>query len=300
MPVDRTHLGRVGIWVFQLDLIPSSQATEVVAEVEELGYGAVWIPEAVGREPFTSASLLLRGGERIVVATGIANIWSRDATAAKAAQLTLTEAYPDRFVLGLGVSHQPLVQGLRGHDYQRPYQAMQAYLDGMERAVVMAAGPPPGVEPVTVLGALGPRMLELAAARTAGAHPYNVTPEHTERARALMGPDALLAPEQTVVLETDPTEARRLGREHLRRYLGLPNYENEWRREGFDDADFTGGGSDRLVDAVVAWGDVETIRARVAAHHDAGADHVCVQVIPSNPLAVPMPEWRELAPALLT
>jgi probable F420-dependent oxidoreductase len=299
MPVDRTMLGRVGIWVFQLDLIPSSQGTDVVSEVEELGFGAVWIPEAVGREPFTSAALLLRGGSRIVVATGIANIWARDAMAAAGAQHTLTEAYPNRFVLGLGVSHQPLVAGLRGHDYKKPYDAMRTYLDAMGRAVVLASPLPPGVEKTTVVGALGPKMLALAAEKAAGAHPYNVTPEHTARAREVMGPDALLAPEQTVVLETDPTEARRLGREHLARYLGLPNYENEWRREGFKDADLAGGGSDRLVDAVVAWGDAEAIARRVAEHHAAGADHVCVQVIPPNPMDVPLPQWRELAPALL-
>lgn len=290
-------IGRVGIWTFQLDLQPAAAAQQAAAEIEALGYGAIWIPEALGREAFTNAAILLAGTRRIPVATGIANIWGRDALAMASAQKTLFEAYPDRFLLGIGVSHAPLVAGLRGHDYRNPYSFMQTYLDAMDRAPFMAAGP--ATEPPRVIGALHPKMLRLAAERARGAHPYFVPPEHTAFARGILGPGVLLAPEQAVVLETDPSTARQIARVHMATYLGLPNYTRNLRRLGFGDADLADGGSDRLVDAIVAWGDVDAIVARVRAHHDAGADHVCVQVLDADVRALPMPQWRTLAPALL-
>ena len=200
-------IGPYGIWTFNLDLVPSSQAIEHVAELEELGFGAVWIPEAVGREPFASAAILLRGGEHIVVATGIAGIYSRDAMTAAAGQKTLAEAYPDRFLLGLGVSHQVMVEGIRGHSYDKPYTAMKDYLARMDNALFMAA--PPTVPPKRVLAALRPRMLRLAAEHADGALPYFVPPEHTAFARETLGEGPLLAVEQAVVFETDPGQGPR-------------------------------------------------------------------------------------------
>lgn len=289
-------IGRVGIWTFALDLQPAMRAQEAAAEIEKLGYGAIWIPEAMGREAFTSAGILLAGTTRIPIATGIASIWARDPMAMAAAQKTLSEAYPDRFLLGIGVSHAPMV-GLRGHAYDKPLSAMRAYLDAMDSAPYMSV--PPSVSPTRVLAALAPKMLKLAAERTAGSHPYFVPPEHTAVARQAMGKGPLLAPEQAVVLETDATTARAVGRAHMSIYLGLPNYVNNLKRLGYTDDDIANGGSDRLVDAIVVWGDVDAVVKRVRAHHDAGADHVCIQVLPQNPLTLPMEEWRRLAPALL-
>lgn len=288
-------IGRYGIWTFTLDLVPSGQAAEHVSELDELGFGAVWVPEAVGREAFTSASLLLRGGDDIVVATGIASIYGRDAMTAGAAHRTLTEAYPDRFLLGLGVSHQPMVEGVRGHDYSKPYSAMRAYLDGMDSTMFFAAAPT--TEPERVLAALGPKMLELARDRATGAHPYFVPPDHTAFARQILGPQARLAVEQAVVLDTDPTSARDKARSHTRIYTGLPNYANNLRRFGMEDDDFLHAGSDRLVDAIVAWGSMDTVLARIQAHLDAGADHVCIQVIDGT-TDVNLDAWRDLSSAL--
>jgi probable F420-dependent oxidoreductase len=290
-------IGRVGIWTFSLELQPAPRAQEAAAELETLGYRALWIPEAMGREAFTHAGLLLAGTTRLVVATGIANVWARDAMAMAAAEKTLDEAYPGRFLLGLGVSHAPLVEGMRGHRYEKPLSFMRRYLDAMDAAPFMAS--PPATPPQRVIGALAPKMLALSAQRTLGAHPYFVPPEHTARARGIMGAGPLLAPEQAVVLETDPTAARAVARGHMAMYLGLPNYANNLRSLGFGDDDLANGGSDRLVDAIVAWGDVDAIRARIRAHHDAGADHVCIQVLAPDPRALPMAAWRELAPALL-
>ena len=289
-------LGPYGIWTFQLDLVPSSQSQDYAAEIESLGFGAVWVPEAVGREAFTSAGLLLAGTSTLTVATGIASIWARDAMAASAAHQTLSEAYPGRFLLGLGVSHQPMVDHVRGHHYDKPYTAMSNYLDAMDAAVFMAATPTE--PPRRVLAALGPRMLRLAAERAAGAHPYFVPPEHTAFARGELGEGPLLAVEQAVVFETDPTRAREIARTHTAIYTGLPNYANNLRRFGFDDDDFPDAGSDRLVDAIVAWGTMDDVLARIAAHRDAGADHVCIQVIGADGREVPLAAWRELAAAL--
>ena len=290
-------LGRVGIWTFVLDLQPIARAREVAAELEELGYGAIWVPDAVGRDPLVHAALLLGGTNRIAVGTGIAQIYGRDPMTMTGGWKTISEAFPGRFVLGLGVSHQPMVEGLRGQTYGPPLTAMREYLDRMDTAMYVAAEPTE--PPRRVLAALGPKMLALAAERADGAHPYNVPPEHTARAREILGPEKLLAPEQAVLLETDPVEARRIARGHMAIYLDLPNYMNNLRRFGITDDDIADGGSDRLVDTVVAWGDVDAVRARVQAHLDAGADHVAVQVLTPERGTLPLDDWRKLAPALL-
>ena len=290
-------LGPVGIWTFALDLQPVARAREVAAELEDLGYGAVWVPDAVGRDPLVHAALLLGGTDRIAIGTGIAQIYGRDPMTMTGGWKTISEAFPGRFVLGLGVSHQPMVEGLRGQTYGPPLTAMREYLDRMDTAMYVAAEPTE--PPRRVLAALGPKMLALAAERADGAHPYNVPPEHTARARDILGPAKLLAPEQAVLLETDPVEARRIARGHMAIYLDLPNYMNNLRRFGITDDDIADGGSDRLVDTVVAWGDVDAVRARVQAHLDAGADHVAVQVLTPERGTLPLDEWRKLAPALL-
>lgn len=292
------ELGRVGVWTFQLDLQPATVAREAAAELEELGYPALWLPEAVGREPFVNSALLLSSTQRMVVATGIASIWARDAMTMTAGQVALSEAFPGRFLLGLGVSHQAMVDFVRGQHYDKPLTKMREYLDAMDGAIYMA--PRPSEEPRRVLGALGPKMLELAAAKALGAHPYFVPVEHTAFAREVLGDGPMLCPELAVVLASDPDSARAAARQHMATYLGLPNYTNNLRRLGWTDADLDGGGSDALVDAIVAWGDEEAIVRRVREHLDAGADHVCVQVLDSDAGALPMPQWRALAPALLS
>ena len=291
------ELGAIGIWTAQFDYQPAAKAREAAAELEQLGFGAIWFPESVGRESLTNAALLLGATSRIVIATGIANIYARDPVTMAAGQKTLAEAYPGRFLLGLGVSHIPLVEQVRGHRYGKPVASMRAYLDGMDRAPYRAV--PPSVSPIRVLAALGPKMLRLAAERAGGAHPYFVPPEHTARAREILGSDRLLAVEQAVVLETDSTKAREIARAHASRYLALPNYANNLRRLGFGDEDLVGGGSKRLVDAIVAWGDMTAVIERVRAHQSAGANHVCIQVLPPDPQALPIREWREVASALL-
>lgn len=290
-------LGRVGIWTAGFDLLPAAQLRETAAEVEELGYGTVWFGEAYGREAFTQAGLLLAATSRIVIATGIASMHGRDPVASRAAQATFASAYPGRFLLGLGVSHRPLVERLRRGAYEQPLSQMRAYLEHMDAVQPVAdAGDQPQPR---VLAALGPRMLELARDRAAGAHPYLVTPQHTAQAREVLGAGKVLAVEQAVVLTSDAEVARQRAHTHLEIYTGLPNYRASWRRQGFDpEQDFGRGGSQRLKDAMVAWGDVDACVARVREHLDAGADHVCVQVLGEYALAAPRDDWRELAPAL--
>jgi probable F420-dependent oxidoreductase len=292
-----TDIGRVGIWYGSIDALPTPEAQRAAQVVEELGFGALWVAEAVGRDPFVSSAVLLSATSKLCLATGIANIYARDPMTMVAGQKTLAEAFPGRFLLGLGVSHAHLVSHLRKHDYSKPYSYMVDYLDRMDTSLFMArAGADDGGR---LLAALGPKMLALSATKANGAHPYFTTPEHTAEARSVMGSDALLAPEQMVVLETDPGEARRIARVGMAVYLRAPNYLNNLRRLGFDDADFSDGGSDRLVDAIVAWGTEEQVAARVAEHHAAGADHVCVQVLQDG-MAMPEQQWRRLAPALLS
>jgi probable F420-dependent oxidoreductase len=289
-------LGRIGVWTTALDFQPSARAREAAGELEALGYGALWIGEAQRREPFAYAGILLSATERIVYATGIANIYARDAAAMAAGQKTLAEAFPDRFLLGLGVSHKPLVEP-RGHQYEKPVAAMRAYLDLMDAAPFSGVGP--SQPPPRVLAALGPRMLELARDRSWGAHPYFVPVEHTAEARRVLGQGPLLAPEQAVVLEDRAEKARAIARAHTRAYLRLPNYANNLRRLGYAEAELQDGGSDRLVDAIVAWGDVKTVQSRIVEHLRAGADHVCIQVLGEDRSVLPMREWRTLAEALL-
>jgi probable F420-dependent oxidoreductase len=285
-------LGRVGIWTRQFEDYPATRAQEAAAELEQLGFGAIWFGEAFGREALTNAGLLLAATKKIVIATGIANIYARDPMTMASGQSTLAEAYPGRFLLGLGVSHVPLVK-MRGHQYEKPVATMRAYLDAMDN--VQYRSVPPATRPPRILAALGPQMLKLSAERADGAHPYNVNPEHTAEARAILGPGKYLCPEQAVVFEPNPAKARAIGRAFLSFYLTLPNYANNFLRLGFTKEDFAGGGSDRLIDAIVAWGDAGQIRDRIRAHHAAGADHVCVQVLTEDPKGLPMSEWRELA-----
>lgn len=284
--------GTVGLWTLTLDSLAPRQSAEMATELESLGYPALWIPEAWGREAFTNASLLLSSTTSLVVATGIANIWGRDAVTAANGAKTLTAAYGERFVLGLGVSHEPLVKRLRGHEYVAPLSAMKEFLLAMDKAPMFAEEGATRV--ARVIAALGPKMLGLAASLADGAHPYLVTPEHTHTARSLLG-DKFLGVEQSVVLGQNREEFLRRAHEHLAFYTGLENYENSWRRLGFNDSDFVRGGTDRLCDALVAHGDEGVIRASVDAHREAGADHVCLQVLGSDRQALPLEEWRRLA-----
>jgi probable F420-dependent oxidoreductase len=286
-------IGSFGVWSFTFDRRANAQAQELAAEVESLGYGAIWIPEAVGKDPLVHSALLLSATSRITLATGIANIYARDAMSMAQGHKTLTEAFPDRFLLGLGVSHRPMVEGMRGHQYASPIATMRTYLEAMDKALYLGAAP--DVAPRRCIGALGPKMCALAAEATDGIHPYNVTPEHTAQARAIVGPDKLVAVEHAVALTTDAAIAREAGRAHLSTYLGLPNYVNNLRRLGFGDEDFAERGSDKLIDALVAYGTVDQITRRLREHHAAGADHVCIQIVGAPD---PVPAWRELAPAL--
>ena len=290
------EIGRVGIWTGVLDAVPSAEAARIAVRLEGYGFPTLWIPETVGRDPFVTAALLLSATSTLTLATGIANIYARDAVTMANTQRSLEEAFPGRFLLGLGVSHHHLVDRVRHHDYSRPYSAMVKYLDDMDAAIFRAVGP--AERPPTVLAALGPRMLELAGSRAAGAHPYFVPVSHTAQARSILGPSAVLAPEQMVVLDTDRSRALAVARAGMAVYLRAPNYVNNLRRLGFGDDDFADGGSERLVDAIVACGDTGAARDRVQAHFDAGATHVCVQVLEDPLTAVPEPAWRELAAAL--
>jgi probable F420-dependent oxidoreductase len=290
------ELSRVGIWSMQLGRMPAAAVRQTVAEIEALGFRAVWYPETLAKETMSQAALLLAAGSEGVVASGVANIWARDPVAMMNGARTLAEAYPGRFLLGIGVGHA-VTAARRGNVYRRPLAAMEAYLTAMAEAPYL--GPQPAEAPPVVLAALGPRMLQLAGARARGAHSYFVPVEHTAFARSVLGPGPLLAPEQAVVLADDAAEARAIARNHTRVYLGLSSYPANLRRLGWSEADVAGDGSDALVDAVVAWGGVPAIQARVAAHLAAGADHVSVQVLNGPPDRFPMAELRRLAPALL-
>jgi len=291
------RLGRVGVWSFALQRLAAADEGGAMRELERLGYPSVWIPESVGsKEVFAHAAILLAGSARAIVAPGIASIYARDPMAMANGARTLAEAYPGRFVLGIGVSHAPSV-ATRGGSYGKPIETMTEYLDGMTNAAF--AGPEPEEPIPLVLAALGPRMLELSAARADGAHPYFVPVEHTPMARAALGPEPCLAVEQTAVLSTDADAARRVGRAFARHYLALPNYANNLRRLGWSDEDIANDGSDRLIDAVIAWGDVDAIVGRVQAHLDAGADHVCVQLRVESSADPALAGYAELAAGLL-
>ncbi len=294
----KVDIGRVGVWQGMLDRHSTPVVKDTVSEIEAMGWPCLWRPEALGRDPFVSAAILLGASTTLKVATGIAQITARHPMTAVAGQKTLAEAFDNRFVLGLGVSHQPFVEGIHGLDYKKPYSQMVDYLDKMKQAPFMALEH--SDTPPTIIAALGPKMLKLAAEKADGAHPYFVPPEHTAYAREIMGPDALLAPEQKVVLESDPSKARELARSGMQFYMDLPNYMNNLRRHGFSDEDLEQC-SDKLVDGVVAWGTLDDILARIKQHHDAGADHVAIQVITGEGFGgrLPIDEWRQLAEALL-
>jgi probable F420-dependent oxidoreductase len=284
--------GTVGIWTLTHETIAPSRIGAVTSILEAGGFSAIWTNEAYGREAMTGAMLLLEASSTLVVATGIASIYARDAMATAGASRTLAERSSERFVLGLGVSHRPLVERTRGGVYDPPLEAMARYLDAYDAAAIMSAER--DTRPPLVLAALGPKMLHLAATRTDGALPYLVTTEHTARARAALGPDAFLAVEQSVVLGEDREEFLRRAHEHLNWYTGLENYRASWRRLGFGDEDFGRGGSERLCDAIVVHGDAEDVEQRVDEHLAAGADHVCLQVLGASSLEVPFAQWEEL------
>jgi probable F420-dependent oxidoreductase len=269
-------LKKLGVWA-AIDGLSAADAAAFARRLESWGYGALWIPEAVGREVFSASAWLLANTSTLIISSGIANIYARDSFSAAAAQKGLNEQSGGRFLLGLGVSHIPLVEGVRKLQYGKPVATMRAYLKAMAEAQYKSV--PPAAPTTTVLAALGPKMLQLSAESADGAHPYNVTPEHTRLARAILGAGKLLCVEQGAILETSPSAARAMARRFLAIYMGLPNYVDNWRRLGFTDADFAGGGSDRLVDALIVWGDEKAIRARIDEHWQAGADHVCIQAI---------------------
>jgi probable F420-dependent oxidoreductase len=268
------HPGKLGIW-FAHNAMSLADSVAFAQQVEAAGYGALWVPEAIGREPFVHLAYLASKTSSLVLATGIANIWARDAVTTAAAHKTLVEVSGNRFLLGLGVSHAPLVEGVRGHHYHKPLSHMREYLTKM--AAAPYDSPAPAEPPPIVLAALRQKMLALSRDLADGAHPYFVPPAHTRKARKILGPGKLLAPAQAVILETDAGKARAAAREYMRTYVPrLPNYKNNLLELGYTEADFANGCSDRLVDDIVAWGDATAISARLQAHYDAGADHVCI------------------------
>jgi len=289
------RIGAVGVWAHDLERLTAAAAREYAQAIASFGYRALWIPESLGsKEIFAHASLLLSGTERLVVASGIANIWARDPVAMANGARTLVDAYPDRFLNGLGVSHAPTVK-TRGMSYARPLEYMRSYLDAMDAAPYVG----PKVEVPRVLAALGPQMLRLAADRTLGAHPYFAPVEHTTLARKELGAGPLLAVEQAVVLSEDAAVARAAARRHMKRYLELDNYVNNLRRLGWAEGDLADGGSDRLVDAIVAWGGPVAIKSRVDEHRKRGADHVCLQVLRMEPASSPRADLERIAKAVL-
>ena len=289
-----TRLGRIGVWSADPERMTAADAGRFAGELEALGYRTLWIQESLGsKEVFAHAGLLLAATKTLIIATGIANTWARDPVAMSNGAKTLLEAYPDRFLLGLGVSHKPSV-AVRGGRYEKPLQHMRAYLDAMDRSPFV--GPNRDEPPAPrVLAALGPQMLHLAAARSLGAHPYFVPVEHTTFARATLGSDPLLAVEQAAIVGADREKVLTAAKRHTKYYLALENYSNNLRRLGWSDTDFADGGSERLIDALVASGDAAAIAERVAAHHAAGADHVCLQVLGGDSLV----QLRAVANALL-
>lgn len=288
------NLTGLGIWTAQFDFQPASAVRDAAQELEALGYGALWVGENVGREPISQSAILLAATQDITIATAVANLWARDPLSMAAAHQTLTEAYPHRFILGLGVSHPRLVNDIRGLSYDRPLETTRDYLTAMDNLAQQYRAVPAD-NTIRMLAALGPHMLRLAAEHTDGAHTYLVPPEHTAQARQILGPTKLLVPEQAVVLDNDKARAREIGRRHLRRYLTLPNYTNNLRRLGYSTDDLESHGSDRLVDALIAWGDEDAIAERVRQHRQAGANHVCLQVLDPDFRGLPLPQWRRLA-----
>ncbi|UDY34567.1 LLM class F420-dependent oxidoreductase [Dermatobacter hominis] len=282
------NLTGTGIWSSALRYGDVDVAKEAAAELESLGYSAIWLPD-VGGDVWTPLDAVLGATTSTTVATGILNIWMHEPAVAAAEFQRLVAAHGPRFLMGLGVSHGSFINATGAGNYSKPLTHMREYLDGLD------ATPEPVPTTDRVLAALGPKMLDLARTRAAGTHPYLVVPEHTAQARERLGAGPLVAPEQGVVLTTDPARAREVARQHLSIYLTLPNYANNWFRLGFTEEDTLDGGSDRLVDALIVWGDEDAILARVQAHRDAGADHVCLQVLGED---LPLDDWRRLAPVV--
>jgi probable F420-dependent oxidoreductase len=281
-------LGRLGIWSGQFrGRGDDPEAAEAAAELEELGFRTLWIPGGAASDILVDVARVLDASSHLILATGILNVWAYEPDQVATEHAQITAAHPGRFLLGLGVSHAPLVESM-DRTYERPIAVMEAFLDGLD------AAPTPVPVAERALAALGPRMLELSRDRSAGAHPYLANPEHTARCRQVLGAGPLLAPEQMVVVDDDQDRVRAVGRQHVGRYLRLPNYTNNLRRLGFGDADLADGGSDRLIDAIVVGG-LDGIADRVAEHLAAGADHVCLQVLAEDPSAMPRAAWRELA-----
>ncbi len=290
------RLGPIGAWSFDVERLGADDARAYARDLETLGVPVLWIPESLGsKEAFAHASLLLAATRTLIVATGIANIWARDPVAMANGQRALIDGYPDRFLLGVGVSHAPVLKARSQGTYERPLEHMREYLDAMDKAPYTGKT----VDTPRVVAALGPKMLELSARRALGAHPYFVPVEHTTLARKHLGAGPLLAVEQAAVLSTDATVGRATARRHMKRYLELDNYANNLRRLGWRDADIANGGSDALVDAIVVWGDAAAIKARADDHLARGADHVAIQVIRIDTSAPASQEWQTLAPALL-
>lgn len=290
-------IGRVGVWT-RMDGFSTKEAIAFAQRVEELGYGALWIPDAFGRDPFAHAALIFAHTERLVIATGVVNIHLREAQATACAHRELHDQSGGRFLLGLGVSHGTAMEPLLGKPYPKPLPAMREYLDRMENA--MWWGPELDGEPPIVLAALGPLMLKFAAERTLGAHPFFAPPENTRRSREIMGPDAWLCPEQKIMLASDAEKARARARMAMAGPLTMPNYRNNLMRSGFEAHELDEGGNDRVVDAVVAWGDEAALCDRVRQHHDAGATHVCIQPLDrDNPARPSLDTIERLAPALV-
>ncbi|MFE3773193.1 TIGR03620 family F420-dependent LLM class oxidoreductase [Streptomyces sp. NPDC059122] len=288
--IDGLDLGTFGIYTFDFENQPAAQLRESIQEVEEQGWRAFWIPEVGGREALTHAGFLLSSTERMHVVNGIARIWSRGARSAYGASLLLADAYPDRHVLGLGFGGEP-------RPGVKPVAAMVEYLDEMD--ALASDNPAPRAPMRRVLAAYGPRMLELARDRSAGAHTYHVNVAHTAQAREILGPDAFLGVEHPVLFESDPATARAVAREHLQGYLATPYNIAKFRRLGYAEEEIAHGGSDRLVDDFVFWGDLDAIVEKLHGHVEAGADHVGVQVIGIEPGRSALPHWRRLGEALL-
>ena len=288
---ERMDLSGVGIWSSQLRYGNPAESAEAAAELEDLGYTALWIPD-VGGPVLDSVAHLLASTKHTVIATGILNLWMHEPSEVAASYASLTKTHGDRFLLGIGVSHAPLIDAKEPGRYRKPLAATRSFLDALD-----AAERPVPTEN-RVLAALGPKMLELAATRARGAHPYLVTPEHTHQAREVLGEGPLLLPEQAVLLTDDAEQARAVGTDWLRAYLALPNYANNLLRSGFS-ADDLSSVSDRLFDAIIGWGDEDAIVRRVNQHRAAGADHVCVQVLTADPREFPHEQWRRLAAALM-
>lgn len=284
------NLGRLGVW-YGADKLQPEQWSDWLTTVEKLGYATQWYSESRVYESMALGSFLLNKTQTLNIGSSIANIYARDAVSTANAMHTLNAISGGRYIMGLGVSHIPLVENLRGHRYGKPVASMRAYLDAIYNHLGDRTGLP------LVIAALGPRMLELAAELSDGAIPYNVTPEHTAQAKAILGPDKILAVEQKVCLENDPDTARRLARDELARYMGLTNYRNNWLRLGFNETDLENGGSARFLDAMVVWGDADAIKQRIEAHFDAGATHVCIQPVhPAGDLAAAKRVLAALAP----